>query len=153
MVLSAVNTEDRTVQYNGKDATVKSESGAYLTVTTENGETISVPKSSPLLSFGNKDELEKILYENKQKIKAYKQAWTNATNEKRSYIQQIRNFWRDLGLQSGSYSSLNDKQEADYEELQDGKFDAITAMHRASNGVYSTVSDSLSAIYSFRRYA
>ncbi|MCM1003660.1 MAG: hypothetical protein NC408_04890 [Candidatus Gastranaerophilales bacterium] len=144
------NTDER-IQYDGKTATVSSESAAYITVVTEDGERVSVPKNSALLSFANNDdELKKFLEENKQEIKGYKQAWTQARDEKRGFLHQLGSFWRDLGLASGSVDKLNSEQAAQYASLQDGKFDAITAMHRASNGVHRTVHESLSAITSFR---
>lgn len=141
---------DESIQYNGKTTTVCSESAAYITVVTEDGERVSVPKNSALLSFANQDEINELLEENKQEIKGYKQAWTQARDEKRGFLHQLGSFWRDLGLASGSVDKLNSEQAAQYASLQDGKYNAITAMHRASNGVHRTVHESLSAITSFR---
>lgn len=143
-----VNTGENVV-YNGETLKVSSESAAYITAVDDNGARISIPRRSPLLSFA-KEDLDKVLEENKQEIKGYKQAWSQARDQKWGFIHQIASFWRDLGLASGSTDELNEEQMAQLNAMQGSKSDAVAAMHRASAGVHRTVHESLSAISSFR---
>ncbi len=147
--MTVTSATERTIQYNGETAKISSESAAYYTIVTENGSRVSVPKNSALLSFANnKDEwVEEYLAENQEKIKQYKHDWNEAKDTKWNFIAQLGSFWKNLGLTSGSFDQLNGEQKAKYNELADGKYNAVDTMHKASAGVHSTVRASLNAIY------
>lgn len=144
-----VNTGEN-IQYKGDSVKVTSQSAAYITVVTENGETISVPKNSALLSFGNNDELNEYLAENKEKIKSFKQDWNVGRDLKWGAIKQLGSFWRNLGLCKGSFDKLNSDQLAQYNSYEDQRSAGISQMISASSGVHRTVHNSLSAISSSR---
>ena len=84
------------------------------------------------------------------KIKEYKNSWTEAKDQKWGLVHQISSFWHELGLTRGSTKQLNGEQLAQLNFLKGQKSDAISAMHRASANVHSTVHESLNAIFSYR---
>ena len=145
-----VNTGEKAI-YNGESVEICGESAAYITAVNENGERVTIPKNSALLNFANNyyynsEEIQKLVAENKEKIKGFKIDWNIAKDEKWNLISQLGAFWRNLGLPSGSASQLNDDQLAQYNSLVNQKDDAITRMHAASNGVHRTVHETLSAL-------
>ncbi len=141
-----INTGEQTT-YNGETVKVASESAAYITVVNENGERISIAKNSPLLHFANNDEeLQKLIKENKEKIKNYKNDWNSAKDEKWNLISQLGSFWRNLGIAKGCKNQLNEEQLAQYNQLTEQRGNAVSRMHAASNGVHRTVHETLSAL-------
>lgn len=111
---------------------------------------MSVQLGSTQVSQQEKKEYQEQLAKNKDKIKEYKQDWTAARDLRREYSHKISLFWKNLGLASGNIAGLNEEQKAQLSDLKNSKYGAIGAMLNASNGVHSTVFDSLRLISSFR---
>lgn len=140
-----------TVLYNGQECRVKNSSSGSSFITIEIDGVEKIVNKKDIQTFGifgfkNQEEIDKIVAENKEKIKGFKQDWNIAKNQKWDFIAQMSYFWDNLGLPSGCFGQLNGEQREQYSNLVEQKHGAMAQMRAASNGVHRTVHETLSAL-------
>jgi hypothetical protein len=129
--------------YEGKTVSISSINNNTISVTTEDGQTITIPKSAPLFSSINawydeqKEYYTQMLNEDKEKISECKTLISQYKETLKDIEAKIHSYLVSWGVTNANQLT-NSSQKSQYEEMVASANEAKGEKTSASNELYST---------------